>query len=253
MVLKIKHIVIFITIVLYSCQEERQVLIQIKGVEQQINDSLPTSETIAAYIAPFQKHLNAVLDSTLTYAPYIISKKDGVFNTPAGNLMADIVMREANPIFRRRSGQNIDFVLLNHGGIRSDISKGMVSARTAYEVMPFENQIVVVELNGKSIRELVRFLINSDQPHPISGIQVILDNKNKLQSVNIHGIPFDENRTYHVATSDYLLNGGDAMGFFKESLKTMNLNYLIRNAMIDYFGSVDTLRPVTDNRFLKLK
>ncbi len=238
---------------MFACQKQRQVLVQIKGEEKQINDSLPSSETISAYIAPFQKHVNAILDSTLSYAPYVISKTDGVYNTPAGNLMADIVLREANPIFKLRSSANIDFAVLNYGGIRSDISKGKVSARTAYEVMPFENMIVVVELDGKAIREMVRFLINSNQAHPISGLQVILDNKNKLQSVNIRGVPFDENRTYQVATSDYLLQGGDSMVFFKEGIKTVNLNYLIRNAMIDYFGSVDTLRPVIDNRFIKLK
>jgi len=56
-------------------------------------------------------------------------------------------------------------------------------------------------------------------------------------------------RTYNVATSDYLVSGGDNMGFFKNNTSVTNTDYLIRNAMIDYFKKVDTLAPKVDNRF----
>ena len=118
--------------------------------------------------------------------------------------------------------------------------------------MPFENIIVVVELKGKSVRDLISFLIKEDRPHPIAGLQIVLDKDINLQSVNIQGKPFDENRTYSVATSDYLVSGGDNMGFFKEGLKTVEIDYLIRNAMIDYFRKVDTIAPTVDDRFIQL-
>jgi 2',3'-cyclic-nucleotide 2'-phosphodiesterase (5'-nucleotidase family) len=167
--------------------------------------------------------------------------------------MADIVLAEASPIFRSRTGEEIDFAVLNHGGIRSIISEGRVSARSAFEVMPFDNSIVVVELSGKSVRDLVAYLIRSDRANPISGLQIILDRDNSLQSVNIGGAPFNEERTYQVATSSYLVEGGDNMGFFKDGLNFTETDYLIRNAMIDYFKKVDTLEPVIDDRFIKLK
>jgi 2',3'-cyclic-nucleotide 2'-phosphodiesterase (5'-nucleotidase family) len=206
-----------------------------------------------AFITPYRDRLNKVLDSALAYAPYPISKTDGVYNTTAGNLMADIVLAEASPIFRSRTGEEIDFAVLNHGGIRSIISEGRVSARSAFEVMPFDNSIVVVELSGKSVRDLVAYLIRSDRANPISGLQIILDRDNSLQSVNIGGAPFNEERTYQVATSSYLVEGGDNMGFFKDGLNFTETDYLIRNAMIDYFKKVDTLEPVIDDRFIKLK
>ncbi len=252
--LKIQHFVIFITIASFlACKQERQVLSEVQGKQLHINDSIVSSDSISSIIAPYKQRVNEVLDSTLAYAPYAISKTDGTYNTTAGNLMADIILSEANSVFKARMNKDIDFVVLNHGGIRSIISKGDVSARTAYEVMPFENSIVVVELNGKSVRDLVAHLIASNRAHPISGLQITVDKDNALQSVNVREKPFDENRTYYVATSNYLVAGGDDMGFFKDGLSFTDTNYLIRNAMIDYFKKVDTLLPKVDDRFVKLK
>ncbi len=252
--LKIKHFVIIITIVLsFSCRrQERQILSEIRGKQIKISDSMAPLDSIETFVSPYRSRINKVLDSTLAYAPYMISKTDGVYNTTAGNLMADIVLEEADPVFKSRTGKPIDFVVLNHGGIRSIISQGNVSARSAYEVMPFDNSIVVVALKGKSVRELVAYLIRSDRPNPVAGIQIVLNRDNSLRSVNINKAPFDENRTYYVATSSYLAEGGDNMGFFKDGLNITETNYLIRNALIDYFKKADTIVPVVDDRFMKL-
>ncbi|WKX75411.1 hypothetical protein [Zobellia laminariae] len=65
-------------------------------------------------------------------------------------------------------------------------------------------------------------------------------------------MPLEEDKTYYVATSNYLVNGGDSMVFFEDAVNITNTDYLIRNAMIDYFKKTDTLKPVIDNRFIKL-
>ncbi|CAM4303148.1 5'-nucleotidase C-terminal domain-containing protein [Zobellia nedashkovskayae] len=253
MVLKIKHFVIFITIAfLYSCGEQQPSLQKIDAKQIVIDSSLTTTGSIETLVKPYRERINHVLDSTLAYAPYPISKTDGELNTTAGNLMADIVLSEANPIFKSRTGHTIDLVLLNHGGIRSLISKGNVSSRTAFEVMPFENSIVVAELKGSSILKMASYLRDSGRAHPIAGLQLTLDAENEIQSISIQGKPLEEDRTYYVATSNYLVNGGDSMVFFEDAVNITNTDYLIRNAMIDYFKKIDTLKPVIDNRFIKL-
>ncbi len=251
--LKLQQIVLFITIVLLaSCRERPLELAAIQGTQIEITDSLGELDSISNFIDPYRKHVNKVLDSTLAYAPYTISKNDGELNSTAGNLLADLLYIKTNPIYQSRTGNQIDFVLLNHGGIRNVISKGPVSARTAYEIMPFDNIIVVVEMKGRAVRDLVQFLIRSGRAHPLSGIEITLTQESALQSVNINGKPFDENRTYHVGTVNYLVEGGDDMGFFKEGQSVTSMNYLLRNAIIDYFRDVDTLKPKVDNRFIRL-
>ncbi|WP_411030997.1 5'-nucleotidase C-terminal domain-containing protein [Spongiimicrobium sp. 3-5] len=248
-----QQIVLFVTIIGFSsCQEQKSSLHQIHGRQLTITDSIKGLDSITAFVAPYHNRINQVLDSPLAYAPRMITKTVGKYNTTAGNLMADIVLEMANPIFKARTGKEIDFTVLNHGGIRSVISAGNVTARTAYEIMPFENLIAVVPLKGKSVRELVSFLIASDRAHPIAGMQILLNKDGALKSVNINGSPFNENRTYYVATSDFLVAGGDNMGFFSDNATVTDIDYLIRNAIIDYFKKMDTIAPVIDDRFTKL-
>ncbi|MRX66019.1 5'-nucleotidase C-terminal domain-containing protein [Maribacter luteus] len=250
MILKIQHFVIFITLLGFvSCKQEKQTLRKIEGKQIPIDSTISKSQAIEDFVAPYRNRINEVLDSTLTYAPKTISKEDGEFNTTAGNLMADIVLKEANPIFKARTGKEIDFVLLNHGGIRSIISEGNVSARNAFEIMPFENTIKVASIKGNYVNDMVEFLIRSGRAHPISGMQIVLDKNRKLKKALVNGAPIDPNRIYYVATSDYLITGGDHMGFFKNNTSVTETDYLIRNAMIDYFKKVDTLAPEVDDRF----
>ncbi|MFD0797683.1 5'-nucleotidase C-terminal domain-containing protein [Maribacter chungangensis] len=252
-ILNIEHFVIFVTfVVLASCKRANPPLTSIEGKQLAIDSTAVTVQTIADFVKPYRERINVILDSTLAFAPYTISKNDGKYNTTAGNLMADIMLSEANPIFKKRTGKTIDFVFMNHGGIRASISKGKVTARTAYEVMPFENNIAVVELAGESVLKLVDHLVTSARAHPIAGIQIILNKNDTVNSIKINGVPLDVNTTYFAATSDYLVSGGDDMVFFKNGLSFTALDYKIRNAMIDYFTKADTIAPKIDNRFYKM-
>lgn len=251
--IKIKHFVIFLFLMsIFACKKTSKTLTRLEVKEIAISEKLTENDSILNFIKPYKDHLNSTLDEPLAYSPKTLSKSDGQLNTPIGNLMADIVMEMSNPIFHSRTGKNIDFVLLNHGGIRSIISKGNVTTRTAYQVMPFENKIVVVEITAAKVKELLDYLANKQRAHPVSNIQIILNNDNTLKSVFIEGKPLDENKTYFVATSDYLANLGDNMFFFKDPVSLLDTDYLIRNEMIDYFKKVDTIAPVIDDRFIKI-
>lgn len=226
---------------------------KIEGRQIQISDSLPSVQSIEAFVKPYREHVNESLDSVLSYAVDTYSKSDGYLNTAIGNLMADAVYEQSNPIFKSRSGHDIDFVLLNHGGIRAIISKGNITKRTAYEVMPFENSIVVAKLKGQQVKELLEYLAEAKRAHPISKLNIVLDADGKLDKATVNGEKVDYNKSYYVLTNDYLLDGGDRMDFFKANDTVYVLDYKIRNALIDYFTKTDTIRSVKDNRFIQLK
>ena len=240
------------TILLSSCKKEPYTLVSNKSQMTAISDTISTNKSIDRFIAPYRIHLNKTLDSTLAYAPEAYSKKNygskNSLNTAIGNFMADVVYEQANPIFKLRTGKTIDAVLLNHGGIRSIISKGPISARTAYQVMPFENSIIVAALKRPQLDSLITYLSQQQKAHPIANMVLTLNKNYSVNTVTIHNKPL-EDRTYYIATSDYLVNGGDRMNFFKTNDSIYNLNYKIRNSLIDYFTKVDTIFPKIDNRF----
>lgn len=246
-----KHFIYVLTILIFfSCKEDYQ-LTKIEGKRLEINESLKSNTEIEEFIKPYRKHVNKNLDSVLSYSVDTYTKKDGEFNTAIGNMMADAVMLQSNPIFKSRTGKDIDIVLLNHGGIRSILSKGNVTTRTAYQIMPFENSVVVAELKGTDVKAIVSYLQIAKRAHPIAGLQLELDKDYEVLSATVKGEAIDDNKTYYVATNDYLFNGGDSMTFFENSTNLDILDYKIRNVLIDYFTKMDTLRPTIDNRFTK--
>ncbi len=236
---------------LSSCKKEKH-LVKIEGTRIEINESISGNSDIESFIKPYRENVRKNLDSVLAYAPETYSKRDGKLNTAIGNLMADIVLEQANPIFRSRTENTINMVLLNYGGIRASIPKGNVTARTAYQIMPFENSIVVVEMKGNHIKKLIEYLQKSQQAHPISGLKLTVDANFDIAKALINNKEIKDEETYFVATNDYLYDGGSEMYFFKQGGKSYTLNYKIRNAMIDYFKKVDTIAPIVDDRFTQI-
>ena len=246
-------LILVVALLLQSCKKEVNHLTQIRGENISISDSLPSVSSIDEFVKPYRDHVNKNLDSVLAYSVDTYAKNDGELNTAIGNFMADMVYEQANPVFNSRTGNNIDFVLLNHGGIRSIISKGDITTRTAYKVMPFENAIVVANLKGKEVKELLEYLARNKRAHPIAKLNIELDKNFNIGKATINGKPIDYNRNYFVCTNDYLANGGDRMNFFKTNDSLYVLDYKIRNALIDYLKKTDTINPVIDNRFIQTK
>ena len=238
---------------LISCKKDTWQLERVEGSQISITDSIETKMEIDSFIQPFRNHVNKNLDSVISYAVDTYSKSDGELNTAIGNLFADVIYEQTNPVFKMRTGKNIDMVLVNHGGIRAIISKGNITTRTAYEIMPFENSIVVVALKGSSVNELISYLLKARRAHPISKLKILVDDNFNLINASINGEPIDLNKTYHVATNDYLYNGGDRMTFFQPNDSLYVMDYKVRNALLDYFLKTDTINPKMDDRFFMLK
>ena len=66
-----------------------------------------------------------------------------------------------------------------------------------------------------------------------------------INKIEINNQSLNDNQIYYVATSDYLANGGDNMTFFKESKIKFDIEYKLRNMLIDYFKKVDILPNIT--------
>lgn len=234
-----------------SCNHSKK-LVSTKGNNISISEDLSSNKAIEAVVEPYKTNLDKSMNEVLSYSTDTYSKSDGDYNTAIGNLMADAVFELSNPIFKNRTGNELDIVLLNHGGIRSILPKGNVTTKSAYSLMPFENSVVVVPLKGSVITEMTTYLKESRKAHPISGVELVLNADNSYQKIRVGGKSIDPEKIYYVATNDYLYNGGDRMYFLKKSDTLYDLNYKIRNVLIDYFTKYDSLNPKKDQRFIKL-
>lgn len=232
-----------------SCKTESYQLNKVTASQTAIDSTIVETLPINEFIAPYKAKVDAEMNEPLSYNPTALNKNDFAYNTPLGNLLAHIMREQAAGVYKSRTGKTIDVVLLNHGGIRAGLPAGPVTMRNAFEVMPFENEMLVATLTGPQAQEMVNYLAIAGRAHPIDGLQIVLKSDKSLKSALIQGRPIDIDASYNVLTSDYLHNGGDSMDFFKGTPATA-IDYKIRNAMIDYLRKTDTLKTARDDRFM---
>lgn len=246
------YFVILLTFIgIPGCSSQFKKINQTDATLININNSYKPDNEIESYIVPYRNHINKDMDNILAYNPITQDKSIGKWQTNIGNLFATSTLELCNPIFKNRTNQNIDFCLLNHGGIRAIIPKGNVTTRTAYNIMPFENSIMVIALSGNQVYELANYLLADRKPHPLAGIKIYINkNETEVLNIEIENRSIDRKKTYYVATSDYLANGGDNMTFFKDSKIRYDLDYKLRSLLLDYFSKNDTIPNITTQQII---
>ena len=208
----------------------------------------PEESLLSDEIQVYKDSIDLKLDLIVGYSEGFYTKTDFNdinFNSSLGNLVADILFTQSDSVFNKQEDKKIDFVLQNHGGIRSSLFEGDIKLTDIYKILPFENEIVVIEVFGKTVEEIITFLRKEINPHPISGLLISPDKS------SIQGKLIDPSKKYYISTNDYLLNGGDNMFFLKNNSKVYKLGYSLRDAFIDFTKNNLKLSSKIDNRFLK--
>ena len=156
--------------------------------------------TILAIITPYQVRIEDQMNEVLTYTKNDLEK--GKPQSTIGNFVTDLCLNYADA----------HICVMNNGGLRTTISKGEITRGKLYELMPFENELVVLELNKDDYIGLLNY-IGSRGGEPFSGITIAINKDGKILS-NSWPVNFEKGEKVRVLTSDYLANGGDEMSFF---------------------------------------
>ena len=190
--------------------------------------STEVDSSIYYTILPYKTELDAQMNTVLCY-----SSKDMRKSKPEsllGNWTSDVCLEMAQELY----SDDIDLSFFNTGGLRSPLPQGEITKRDLFKLMPFENELVVLELNKVEMLDLKSYF-NITEGQPIA----FADN-------------FTLNDTlFLVLTTDYLANGGDKMKFFKD--KTQHkVGVKMRDALINYCTRQDTISSNLDERHLIL-
>ena len=242
-------ILFFFSFLLIACKNNSYEVSKINAKQLKIVDEVNQDSSIIQLFTPYKKKMTKEITKSLSFSTKILERTDGNLQSTLGNLVADLSYEKANELFKNKTGKTVDFSMSNYGGIRAAIMKGDVTVSNAFELMPFDNTLVVVELNYDKIKALFNYFVAKKRAHPLSkNIQLTIENDS--YNLLINGKPIKKDRTYFVATSNYLQKGGDGMIFFSEPESLFDSNFLIRDAIVDYFESKDTLRANLDDRVI---
>jgi 2',3'-cyclic-nucleotide 2'-phosphodiesterase (5'-nucleotidase family) len=213
-----------------------------------VTDSLPESELsrkVATYITPLHDSLGAKMNAVIVQSAKRLTK--GQPESDLGNLIADLMLATA----REKTGKTIDVAVTNNGGIRAELPQGGITIGNVYEIMPFDNELVILTLSGATMQKFINYIALRREPQ--AGMELVIDkNSNQVLDLKIGGQPLDLTRNYTVITSDYVANGGDRAEFLKERIGYEPLNLLMRDAYLDYFKKKglkgEVLNPKKDGR-----
>jgi len=233
---------------LISCEEKNMQVKLIRGNQIVIDSSLTFKKEISLAASPYREQMQERIQEVLCYNPRTLTREEAPLESSLGNAYADICRMLADSIFIKVKGKHVDFALFNYGGIRTSLDAGPITVEDVFRLMPFENRLVIAELNGSQVEELLRYLERSGKANPVSGIRIRMEDE-KIREVEIGGKPFDPSGSYFVLTHDYLQHGGDNMSFFKEPVTLYPTGYRVRDALIDHLRSIDTLWASMDGRF----
>jgi 2',3'-cyclic-nucleotide 2'-phosphodiesterase (5'-nucleotidase family) len=188
-------------------------------------DSLADSKTVQL-IETYKAQMNKQMNEVIGFAPTELI--GGIPESPLLNLTAD-VLREAGTKF---SATRVDIGLMNNGGLRNTIRSGNVTVGNIFEVYPFDNQLVVLKVKGKDLRELFAFAAKAGGGG-VSGVTLKIK-EGVVAELYVGAAELNEQRIYTVATIDYLADGNDGMTPLKRAIDRKNTGLLLREVMMDY-------------------
>lgn len=222
----------------------------IQGEQIEISSDIKADPAISKLIQPYHDELQSKIEAVLCFNPRVLSREESALESSLGNFYADVCYLNADSIFFKEKGSHIDFALFNYGGIRTSIPKGTIRVHDIFKLMPFENKLIVVQMSGERVLQLLHYLERTKLAHPISGIRLSLS-EGHLSSIKIQGENFNADNTYWVLTHDYLQHGGDDMSFFTDPMDLFTTEIKVRDALINHLLKIDTLRTSLDNRFFQ--
>jgi 2',3'-cyclic-nucleotide 2'-phosphodiesterase (5'-nucleotidase family) len=175
--------------------------------------------------------------------------KDPLASGTAGNLLADVVREHARA----------DVGLMNRGGIRCDLEAGKVTRRDVFEIVPFDNNVSVLELNGAELFEMIRRSVEGSAHSglEVSGllVEAAIDasGKRKLVGLKVGGKDLDPKATYRVAMNSFMADGGDAYLEKKPGVPRVDEPLFVRDVLEQWFTARGKVTPDATNRYVVTK
>ena len=186
-------------------------------------------ENIAKQMVAKGKGILAADESTGTMTKRLASVN---VESTLGNFVTDLCLDYADA----------HICVMNNGGLRTTLAKGEITRGDIYKLMPFENELVVLELNKTDFIGLLKYITNRGG-EPFSGINISMTNKGELIDYSVP-VNFDKEENVSIITSDYLAN---KLWFFKDK-KQQKVGIKLRDAIIDYCSKTDTINISLDGR-----
>ncbi|MDA3813283.1 MAG: bifunctional UDP-sugar hydrolase/5'-nucleotidase [Candidatus Cloacimonetes bacterium] len=209
-------------------------------------DEYFADEEIGDTVLVMQQIAEVGMDEIIGEASMNITKLGSGTQNLIGNLVCEAM----------KNYTGADFAFMNLGGIRDEILAGPISYRNVFSVMPFDNQIVLIEVDGKFLKEIIETRVSGSR-HGLrtAGIKVVINRKrenfDRITKLLIGGEPWQADKIYKIATSDFLLQGNAGLALLTKIPESKITRYEqgLRDVIVEYITNNSPVSAVIDDRW----
>jgi len=207
--------------------------------------SMAVDSGVYRFLLPYRQRVDSLkLPIAVASAP--------IAGIALGNFVTDACLERARQHFADTGQPRPHFIMLNSGGLRSPLPQGAITTGNIFELMPFDNRLVMLKVTPEKMQQVLDYLV-ARGGGPVAGITMqVVDGQHT--DVSIDNAPIDRQKDYYLVTSNYLANGGDRFSFFSDS-KAMDTGLLMRDVLVDHLKKLtaqgDTLKPNDERRVRK--
>ncbi len=219
-------------VMLAACSDapvKRYALVSVEGgrieVTNELEPRIPAE--LKSLIAPYKAAVDSVMCPVLGESAVFMEAKRP--ESLLSNWIADVIVDTAEG-----AGWKVDMGLSNIGGMRSAMPQGDVTVGDVMAISPFENRLCVLTLQGADLLELFEQIAAVGGEGVSSSVRMVVAPDKMLKSMTLNGRRIDKNKTYLVATIDYLAEGNDGMKALKKAVKREDTKLLIRDVIMDF-------------------
>lgn len=189
----------------------------------------PIDSVAESMIKPYRDSIEHDMSTivAISSAPLVKGKPESKLT----NMVSDILLNSGIS-YCKQQNLNIrpDAAYVNYGGLRASLPQGEITVESIFELMPFENEIVLLKISGKSFRLLAE-KIAARGGEGVAGMKLGIRDL-KVSSLTTGGNPIDPGASYWIVTNDYIANGGDQMDMFSNPVERINTTLKIRDVLI---------------------
>ncbi len=184
-------------------------------------------------IDPYKNKLDAEMSQTLAICDSILTK-DGI-ESNLSNFVLSAIDNYVNTDQQNAIGTYVG--IINRGGLRTGLPKGIIRVNNIFELMPFENEMILLKITGEKLKECIGSNCKNNKLFS-SNLSYTIKN-NAPENILVHGKPIDLNSNYIIITTDYLANGGDNCSFFQNPILSIKDGIKLRDVIINYCKVLD--------------
>jgi 2',3'-cyclic-nucleotide 2'-phosphodiesterase (5'-nucleotidase family) len=236
--------------ILVSCQSKTVAVTPDKvAVSRQNPVGVNRQNLVDMTLEPYKLKIETEMNRIIAHSTDALTREGN--QSTLGNFVCDAMHYAAITVYKNKP---VDIVLVNRGGLRNNLPTGNITVGNVFELMPFENELVLVEITGKQLLSGLKTILA--KKHSYYGLNLVLSFDSLIESkVNQRVIQSDS--TYSILTSDYLATGGDNFNFLSKPVNITFYKLLLRDAIISYCEELTRnkkhITPYRDKRLYEYK